>query len=554
LKKVHLILLVTSILFLSFGAKAQTSRLQVSPTQLNFQPLFDGQMDSIKVILKSFNSPKYVRLSIPFAEFGSSPFFLKDTALIIETGQPRQIWVYAKPTHNVLNKAALLVQGFASYNSANPSNLNPINLSIPISCQGKFRKSYYSTTQNLSEEALKQALKTKLGQNYNSLGYNTARDNMYGTIDNFNDSVTCIYTNRKAKFNTRAGASSNNFNCEHTFPQGYFNSDEPMRSDIHHLYSTDENANNSRGNLPFGVAVPPLIQTAINFPSKNGGGKYEPQDSHKGRCARSMMYFVLRYQDYTNFYKPQDTTLRKWHRQFPVVAWDTVRNNAIFQLQSNRNPFVDYPQFENRISNLTGLSVSDSTPKLNISNRQLIFTVPNLSFDSVYNLMIWNTGNKDLKINRLKADNGPFSNNMISLLNAGDTAFSIPRNSGKVVWLYFSGGGYDTLRFRSNDPENPEMKIPVNLHFISINQGIPGGNSVKIHPNPAQKFISFAGLKSDISFEVELRDALGKSIMRTLFSPGEKAQIELPEIPSGLYQVVVSQNGFVKIEKLLINR
>lgn len=551
----HFGLVLILILSLSYS-RAQMSGLSASPRQLNFQPLFDGQVDSLNLSVKNNSSfPYRLRLSIPFAEYGSLPFYLKDSVVVLEPMQTRQVWVFARVAHNVVNRGAVLVRGSSLLNPSNPgdsSNLNPINLSVPLLCQGKYRKTYYNTTQNLSEEALKQALKIRIAQNYNGLGYNTARDNMYGSLDNFNDSVTCIYTNRKAKFNSRNGASSNNFNCEHTFPQGFFNSDEPMRSDIHHLYSTDENANNSRGNLPFGTAVAPFVNNnAVNFPSSNGGGKYEPQNSHKGRCARSMMYFVLRYQDYTNFYRPQDTLLRRWHRQFPVTALDTVRNNGIFQLQNNRNPFVDYPQFERRISNFTGLSLSDSTPLLNVSNGSLVFADPDFSTleDSLYSFMVWNTGNKSLKISSLKPQYAT-----VSLENEQDSAFSLGKNGSRSIWIKINSVGVDTIQFQTNDSQFPVFKIPVVSILTSVNKGKNAPLKIQISPNPASNILNFYGLTIENGFEIELRDVMGRSIFQKTILPGERPQVGLPETPAGLYQVLVSQNGFSTSERLLIQR
>ncbi|MGE5707272.1 MAG: endonuclease, partial [Bacteroidota bacterium] len=35
----------------------------------------------------------------------------------------------------------------------------------------------------------------------------------------------------------------------------------------------------------------------------------------------------------------------KWHQQDPVSAEERARNEAIFRIQGNRNPFVDCPEF-----------------------------------------------------------------------------------------------------------------------------------------------------------------------------------------------------------------
>src|SRR5690606_12696905 len=106
-------------------------------------------------------------------------------------------------------------------------------------------------------------------------------------------------------------------NCEHTFPQGKFNSSEPVQSAIHHLFPTEVAANGSGSNYPFRIAAQPFRNVSTNAPSILGGNnKYEPRNEQKGRTARAMLYFVIRYQDYQNFFSSQEPILKTWHKTF----------------------------------------------------------------------------------------------------------------------------------------------------------------------------------------------------------------------------------------------
>ena len=79
--------------------------------------------------------------------------------------------------------------------------------------------------------------------------------------------------------------------------------------------------NNSRGNFPFGIASTPYQNDATNFPSHLGSNNlYEPRDAQKGKTARAMMYFVIRYADYADHFAGQEGILRIWHNQFPPNA------------------------------------------------------------------------------------------------------------------------------------------------------------------------------------------------------------------------------------------
>lgn len=79
---------------------------------------------------------------------------------------------------------------------------------------------------------------------------------MFETIDDYGgDTIECVYTGRKIRATNRTEAQNQNFNTEHTWPQSFFNELEPMRSDLYHLYPTDETANNVRSNFDFGRAL-----------------------------------------------------------------------------------------------------------------------------------------------------------------------------------------------------------------------------------------------------------------------------------------------------------
>ena len=47
----------------------------------------------------------------------------------------------------------------------------------------------------------------------------------------------------------------------------------------------------------------------------------------------------------------QQTFLRKWNDQDPVDDAESARNNEIEKLQGDRNPFIDFPNLAQDISN-----------------------------------------------------------------------------------------------------------------------------------------------------------------------------------------------------------
>jgi deoxyribonuclease-1 len=139
------------------------------------------------------------------------------------------------------------------------------------------------------------------------------------------------------------------------FPQSLFKQDLPMRSDLHHLMATFEHPNGMRGNLPFGV-VTGAADYHNNAGAKRGNFHFEPPDFTKGRVARAMLYFYVRYKDMpffdqhaAAFWDPQIATLLDWNRRFPPTVEERTRNDQVEAFQKNRNPFVDDPGLADRI-------------------------------------------------------------------------------------------------------------------------------------------------------------------------------------------------------------
>lgn len=207
------------------------------------------------------------------------------------------------------------------------------------------------------------ALRTWFKANYytgkhTTLGYSDARRKMYNNIDNYNNTITCVYSGYQRSW-TAGGTGTNPMpiNCEHTFPQSFFGQAEPMRSDIHHLFPTYSNWNSTRSNFPFNDINDNSTQTwmylsnsSSNIPSSNidsyseyASQEFEPREDHKGNIARAVFYFCTMYPSYSISQVGDPNTFYQWHLQDPVDANEMARNNKIEQYQGDRNPYIDYP-------------------------------------------------------------------------------------------------------------------------------------------------------------------------------------------------------------------
>jgi len=201
-----------------------------------------------------------------------------------------------------------------------------------------------------------------------TLGYNTARDVMYGTIDlKEDDQLSGVYTGYTIMLDTSQDPSTNaweqGINCEHTWPQSMGAGNEPQKSDLHYLFPCKSNVNSSRGNDPY--ADIPDEDTDIWYRNDYSQGSipeefideyaekynppdptdegFEPRDDHKGNAARAMFYFFTMYQDIADvdFWNIQKELLYQWHQYDRVDDWEYERTWAIAEYQEDMpNPFV----------------------------------------------------------------------------------------------------------------------------------------------------------------------------------------------------------------------
>ena len=144
------------------------------------------------------------------------------------------------------------------------------------------------------------------------------------------------------------------YNCEHVVPQSWFAKREPMRGDLHHLFSCEPNCNSFRGNTPY-FDFPDYGEALRTDCGKREPGEFEPAHG-KGAVARATLYFLLRYPGVIRTYSERHLqTLLGWHRADPPGEWEHHRNAAIFGRQGNRNPLIDHPEWAEQIAFGEGL-------------------------------------------------------------------------------------------------------------------------------------------------------------------------------------------------------
>lgn len=147
-------------------------------------------------------------------------------------------------------------------------------------------------------------------------------------------------------------------NCEHVVPQSWFDKRETEQGDLHHLFACGTSCNRKRGNLPFDEMKSRNKSFSISDCGNIADKRFTPK-SNKGVVARATLYFLLRYPEAIDRYKPSDIdTLIEWHESQPVTLYEKHRNQAIEEIQGNRNPLIDFPEKMSRVNFSLGVRKS----------------------------------------------------------------------------------------------------------------------------------------------------------------------------------------------------
>lgn len=149
------------------------------------------------------------------------------------------------------------------------------------------------------------------------------------------------------------------FNCEHVVPQSWFAKQEPMRGDLHHLFTCEWGCNSFRGNTPY-FDFPDFEEKDRDQCGRRVEDRFEPS-AGKGPVARATLYFLVRYPDQIGdaereLQAERLATIVGWHRAFAVTEYERHRNAAIAQMQGNRNPFVDRPELVDQVAFAEGFA------------------------------------------------------------------------------------------------------------------------------------------------------------------------------------------------------
>ena len=198
-------------------------------------------------------------------------------------------------------------------------------------------------------------------------------------------------------------------NREHSFPKSWWGGSDKVKAytDLNHLYPAEARANQAKSNYPLGeVNRAGDIRfdngmSCVGSPVTGQGGGcqmvFEPDDEYKGDFARTYFYMVTTYQNLTwatnydwmmsqNLYPTltgwAQNLLLRWSREDPVSEKEVLRNEAVYKIQTNRNPFIDHPELAEYIwGNKKGQAFTLSGSDIPSGDPTLVTPVKDMTVD-----------------------------------------------------------------------------------------------------------------------------------------------------------------------------
>jgi hypothetical protein len=246
--------------------------------------------------------------------------------------------------------------GFENYLQSNPAETQVTSLGAQVG-------SYYNGVSSQSS-ALISDLSTLINPHtyISYFLYKTTLMSQFEVKDTTNGQsyVTCCYSGENKVFNDPFDWSDIDYSREHTYAHSWMptfpcnNPEQEEYADQHNLYPANlPNANSPRSNLPLeditGNTVFTYLEGSVGYNASNQL-VYEPRQSHKGNAARALMYMATCYNGLlgNNWALPSNQnqeTIRTWHFNDLPDNYEIARHEYIYDLQGNRNPYIDSVDF-----------------------------------------------------------------------------------------------------------------------------------------------------------------------------------------------------------------
>ncbi len=235
------------------------------------------------------------------------------------------------------------------------------------------QEQYYRKAEGLRGTQLKEALHDLIQPSYVLAyggGVGKTWTGFWYTDQMENMQVRDRYSNVVRYLNPDMSAVSN-MNIEHIWANSWWGHiKNNAYCDLFNLYPADATANGRKSNNPIGIVDGTVSYTnGVTKVGKSSSYRadslitaWEPADQWKGDFARTYFYMATCYSHMTSLWTTTEGLLTvdpnspllmrpwvynlmlKWAEADPLDEIEQQRCDAIYEIQGNRNPFVDYPE------------------------------------------------------------------------------------------------------------------------------------------------------------------------------------------------------------------
>jgi hypothetical protein len=253
---------------------------------------------------------------------------------------------------------------------------------------------------------------------------------------------------------------------------------------------------------------------------------------------------------------------RNWHISDPVDADEEQRNEDIYDLQYNRNPFIDHPEFVERISSFFSTAMETAAPEIAAAPAQIDLGTVGFSTTAYHTVAVINTGNDTLNVASVTSTDPDFDVSQPSLVLEPETYAYI-----RVSYTSADTDGSDStsILIMSDDGDEGLIEIPVTVQ-VSETAGIEDEPAparfylYQNHPNPFGKetIISF-DLARPAEIDLAVYNIEGQLVHRLIDgrlmpSGRHRLHFEGGNLPSGVYYYRLCAGSHAETRRMLFLR
>jgi endonuclease I len=386
--------------------------------------------------------------------------------------------------------------------------------------------------------------------------------------------VTCVYSSFEHIYNEpfvwANGSNGGTLTREHTWPQSWMpsnvgnpdwpnaigtNKELPEYNDLHNLFPAHQaNANLKRSNNPFDEVVTPTYTSPTGFGilGKDSANRtaYEPRPEHKGNVARALFYMAVCYNGINgkSWVIPSNQNLallRQWHQADPPDAFEIARNEFVAATQGNRNPFIDHPEWADRINfgNLSYIPMDTTAPK----NPSILIFTP-VATD------IWSKGNSaNISWDATDIDSVEilFSQDSLQTLEVISNSYPAANKSFNYSVPNNFSHPFGLVIIKDKASMAADTSVYFNLSIAIGLNTIQNRFDFEVYPNPTSDkvFLQFTNKTKNYSYQ--LFDAIGRKLNEGFISSNQ--ELDMINLNSGVYWLRVESGEGIANKKLIKN-